>query len=446
VDVARYDELGAVSEEAIRIGTLLRDNRVLGYTAWNTARAASQSGDAARTLEHLREAERHRGDWFEHATGTEFLADGATLLDRVGETTTARRYRRRAKERKAQSRPAVLSAEAALEARTGDPARAEVLLSELLALGQVEARDRWRITLLRAFAALRRGDDSAAALAADAFEQAAAWTESPIPLLRERALSDRLLALAVEAGSQAAARLEVSALPISITTLGRFEVRRGGLVLELPAGKPTALAKLVATRGQLHSEEAIEALWPEVDPDSGRKRLRNVLNRLRASAEIVVRAEHSLELAEGVEVDARRFADEAQHALALAGLRSADAVTVARTAVARYRGELLPDDPYEPWASVTREWLRGRYVELLDLLVDDAEASGELDEALRLQRRRLETDPLDEEQYIRAARLLAAQGRRLAAAEMLRRGSALLERFGLPQPAAFRELAQTLQT
>jgi hypothetical protein len=28
---------------------------------------------------------------------------------------------------------------------------------------------------------------------------------------------------------------------------------------------------------------------------------------------------------------------------------------------------------------------------------------------------------------------------------MLRRGSALLERFGLPEPPAFRELARTLQ-
>jgi DNA-binding SARP family transcriptional activator len=78
------------------------------------------------------------------------------------------------------------------------------------------------------------------------------------------------------------------------------------------------------------------------------------------------------------------------------------------------------------------------------LLVDDAEASGDLDEALRLQRRHLEVDPLDEEQYLRGARLLAAQGRRLAAAEMLQRGTQLLSRFDLPAPPEFDELAGAL--
>jgi ATP/maltotriose-dependent transcriptional regulator MalT/DNA-binding SARP family transcriptional activator len=444
-DLARYDELEANGAEARRIGEILGDQRILAYVAWTGARAASQSGDADATLALLREVERHRGDWFEHATGAEFLAEAAMLLDRVDQHVVARDYLDRARPRVEQAEQSIRLAEAALEARSGDPARAEELLAGL-DLDSIETRDAWRILLLRACAALRRGDERAATFAADAFEQVASWTDAPIPFLRERALSERLLALAVEGGSPAAARIHVGELPIAISVLGRFDVREGGRAIDLPPGKPTALVKLVASRGSVPTEEAIEALWPEVEPESGRKRLRNVLNRLRAVGELVVRSEQALELAGGIEVDALRFADEAGRALSLARVRPGEAVVVARRAAARYHGELLPDDPYESWASVTREWLRGRYVELLDVLVDDAERTGELDEALRLQRRRLEVDPLDEAQYLRAARLLSAQGRRLAAAEMLRRGSALLERFGLPQPPAFGELAKTLQS
>src|SRR5262249_60229019 len=68
--------------------------------------------------------------------------------------------------------PMIAMAEAALLARHGDPLLAEQKL--LAAPGhQVAPREYWRLTLLRAYAAFRRGDADAGALAARAFAEAA---------------------------------------------------------------------------------------------------------------------------------------------------------------------------------------------------------------------------------------------------------------------------------
>jgi DNA-binding SARP family transcriptional activator len=106
-----------------------------------------------------------------------------------------------------------------------------------------------------------------------------------------------------------------------------------------------------------------------------------------------------------------------------------------------YAGDLLPDDPYEPWTAAPQERLRQRHLELLDLLAAEA-LTRDADDALGLLERGIEADPLDDDRYVRAARLLLAQGKRLRAASMLRRGEQVFERLGLPLPEAYRRLAR----
>ena len=78
----------------------------------------------------------------------------------------------------------VLLAEGMIEARDGDPVRAEALLREALELPDLEARVRWRAELLRAWAAHRAGDDDgAASLARGAFDRASALGHPELPLL-----------------------------------------------------------------------------------------------------------------------------------------------------------------------------------------------------------------------------------------------------------------------
>lgn len=436
IDCGRFADAEATVDEERRLGELLADRRISAYAAWTAAKLASQTGDARRTLREVRAAESFRDDWFEHSTGVNFLADAADLLDRVEETELAMDYLERAQARREEAPAAVAQAEAAVLARSGDPVEAEQLLERLATMPRIELREQWRISLLRAHAAVRRGDPAAGTFAAAAFEQAAALSRPFLPLVRDRLVAERLVELAAVSGSASAAQLQHARRPLTISVLGRFEVRRAGEPVRLPPGKPEQLVKLLAvTGGRMPAEQAIEELWPEVDPASGRKRLRNALNRLHAVApEIATREGDVLTLGEA-EVDADLFERQTRQTL------DRPEGAAHRLALARYRGPLLPDDRYEAWAAAPRERLERQYVALLDAAATAAEAAGQFDEALRHVERALDVDPYDEERYRRGAHLLLQQGRRAAALKLLDRAARTLEELGIPIPAEHEELA-----
>jgi len=208
--------------------------------------------------------------------------------------------------------------------------------------------------------------------------------------------------------------------------LGRFAVERGGMTVTPPAGHPSLLVKLVALHGPLAADEAIEALWPDVDAMMGRRRLRNLLNRVKmASGELVVRERGSLRLIDGVEVDLVRFDAAADLALRHPGAAAVE------TAVALYRGELLPEDRYDDWSAAERERLRRRHLDVLDAGAECAHDRGDLAEACRLLDISLQAEPLDERRAVLAARLLAERGRLVAANDVLRRTVRSLAGLGL---------------
>jgi DNA-binding SARP family transcriptional activator len=444
IDLGRLRDAEASLVEAERLGEIFGDARTLGYTAWLRARAAAPLGDAARVRAQLTEAERHRGEWFEHHSGAEFLAEAAVLLDQVGDTELSDAYLGRARERATQAPRYTKLAEGAVAARRGDPTSAERILAEVAELPDLEVRERWRVALFRAWAAHRAGDAAAAGThARDAFDLAAGTGAPDLPLRREPELAEALLPLAAGDGSAAAAEHLPGALAADIVVLGGFHVRRGGRPVELAPGLPTALVKLLAVhRGRRPADEAIEALWPGVDEPSGRKRLRNVLNRLRDTAgELVVRDGETLALAPGAEVDAAQFERAALAALAEPSSPAAD--DRGRAALVLYTGEALPDDRYEDWAAEPRERMRSLALSLLDLLADRAERSGELDEALRLLDRAIEVDRLDESRYVRTARLLLRQGKRGRALDALRAAAAALRELGLEPSDEHRALVRS---
>jgi DNA-binding SARP family transcriptional activator len=105
-----------------------------------------------------------------------------------------------------------------------------------------------------------------------------------------------------------------------------------------------------------------------------------------------------------------------------------------------YAGELLPGDRYEDWAAAPRERLRRRYLALVDLLADDAEARGDLDEAVRQLDAGSAIEPLDERRYLRAARMLLLQGRRASARDVVRRALAVGAELDISPSAELREL------
>jgi DNA-binding SARP family transcriptional activator len=260
-----------------------------------------------------------------------------------------------------------------------------------------------------------------------------------LPLRREPELAAALLPLATDPATEPPAPAAPAA---TITVLGGFEARRGGVQLDLPAGRPEALVKLLAVHGgRRPSEAVIESLWPGVESTSGRKRLRNVLNRLReSSGDLVARDGEALALVDGTDVDAALFERRATEALANPG--AAASTDRARTALALYVGEALPDERYADWAAEPRERLRGRALELLDLLAAAAERDGDLDEALRLLERGIELDRIDEQRYVRSATLLLRQGRRGRALDVLRASAAALRDLGIEPSAEHRALVR----
>jgi DNA-binding SARP family transcriptional activator/ATP/maltotriose-dependent transcriptional regulator MalT len=431
----RLDEAEATLSEATEIGHVLGDHRVRAYAAWTGALLAAQRGDRGRTIELVLEVERHPGDWFVHPTGAEFLADAATALGRVGDDDACAAYLQRAEERAAAlGHPEIAEpARALFEARVGDPARAEELLAALPASPQVPPREHWRLLLFRALAAGRRDDPAAAGLADRAFAAAAIMGYPDLPFLIEHEVAE---AVATTTAERPGPRRE-------IRLLGGFSVTADGATLDVAPGRSSDLVKMLAlTDAPLPTDEVIETLWPEVDPATGRSRLRNLLNRLRGMVGgLVVRDGETLALAPGVAVDARDFDAEARSALAATG---ADRLGVARSALARYSGELLPADRYADWTAAPRERLRRRYLEVLDVLAADAEERGDLDEAIRRLGEAIESEPLDEPRYVRAATLCLAQGRRGSAGAFVERATAVLDDLGLPRSAELEAVARTI--
>ncbi|MCM5571593.1 AAA family ATPase [Burkholderiaceae bacterium FT117] len=210
---------------------------------------------------------------------------------------------------------------------------------------------------------------------------------------------------------------------IRIRLLGDFRLAIDGAELppqRWPNRRAAQLVQLLslAPGRRLPREQAIDALWPQLDAEAGGANLRKAAHHARqaigrADAVVLQGGQVSLCPSSSVEVDAARF-----EALADAALAAADPVACAAAADA-WSGELLPDSPYEPWAEAARVRLRARYLELL-------RASGQWE-------RLAEVEPTDEPAH-RALmhRELAAGNRPAAIRWYFRLRRALQRSLGVP--------------
>lgn len=420
--LGRLDDSAVALREATAIGWRLGDARTVAYAAWSAAELHCQRRDRTAALAALEEAEAHPEGWFERLAGIDFLAHASEIRSILGDEAGARRDLARAEARAAGTArtDAPLPARARLEATYGDPAAALLHLDALDQSPLAYRSNRWLRLLLRGVATARLGDRVEAAGLVRRAQQAAADMGDPDrPARRE----PELLALADPADRSTAPA------KVSVVLLGRFAVERGGVDASPSPGRPATLVKLLALKGTLTVDEAIDVLWPEADLDTGRARLRNLLNRIRAaSGEIIERREGALSLAAGITVDTQRFEDEAAAAVAAPPEARPG---LARGALSRSTGELLPADRYADWAAVPRERLRRRHLALLDLVAEEAISRGDLDEADRLLDTAISTDPLEESRYVRLAQALLAQGRGRQARRVAERGLTVAEDLGV---------------
>jgi len=434
VELGRFAEAEASIDETREIGMAYHEEWAIAYASWGEAALASYSGDRERTVRAVLEAEAHRDVWYEQASGVEFLATAADYLDRVGEHQMALERLARAQERMAGCERPVRVFGAGVLGRSGDPAEAAEAIAATLADYDLEPQELWPLLLLHSYAAYRRADPQAGSLAARAFDMCLELGQPHAPLWRERQVAETLLPLAVAAGSRSAPALLSGTGALSLTLLGRFELRRRGVPADIPPGRPARAVRAVAVAGgRMHAEELIEILWPDTDPERGRNRLRNLLSRLRvAVGDVLARDQQTIVMPPDVESDAALFEAQGRAALAARSAGQASrALGLARSAVDRYGGELLPDDRYEDWVQAPRQRLQALFVELLDVLAADAAERGDVDEAIRLLRRATECEPQDEDRYVRMAQMLASQGRTGSARTTLQRARTSLAELGL---------------
>jgi DNA-binding SARP family transcriptional activator/pimeloyl-ACP methyl ester carboxylesterase len=197
---------------------------------------------------------------------------------------------------------------------------------------------------------------------------------------------------------------------ISIRLLGGFEIRIDGrTVVSEHSGRrdPVRLAELLALSPgrRRHREQVIDALWPDVPPDSTANRLHKAAHFLRVALGLpdsVVLAGETVGLLPNVavHVDVVDFEQLARQALDGDGA-PAERERAADRAIELYRGDLLPHDPYDDWLFHVRQRLQLRVRELL-----------------RSRRRFAElvaVDPIDEDAHVGLMSALLAAGDRAGA-------------------------------
>ena len=435
----RLDEAEAAGLEAASIAERFADRHLSAYAHWSLAWVSTRRRDLPRVRARLERVELDLADWYDLPAGVLFHADAAEMLGDCGEAEAAAEHLRRGRSRAdVAGRDDLLVLPTTLwQARYGDAAAA----AESIAAMSPRPRERWRYALVRAWCAHRLGDDEQAReLAAAAMAEAevlghpetvavvepelAAWAAS---LLGD----DRTAAPASGAGEGR----------VDVVLLGPVQLQRDGIDATPPPGHPTELLALLALRGSTSADAVAETMWPDADTATSRRRLRNLLHRLRAACgEIVVRdRDDRLALAPDVDVD-------------LARLRAAvDAVNAAPTPerAGAARGALRLADPLtqpagEGAVRACREEGARLALVLLDLVVDAAVEADDLDDAAALAARACALDPGDERRLLLLASIRRDAGRLPAAREALSASLRRCVELEVEPSVAHRALARSL--
>lgn len=330
------------------------------------------------------------------------------------------------------ARACLLSARAHAGTAAGDARLSEALeLTErhdLSVLWTRRERPRAAALLTRALAADLPGSETAARLAAAAGREVlhdcvvALGDGDPARARLADAVGEetdvdaetmRILLADAEPGVAAAAertRIVLERRPrpvVRIETFGGLRLYRAGArVPDGTFGRAKARALLGAlvcadTRG-IHRDRLLEHLWPELTPDRGARALDTTLHELRRTLEplapprsggsLIAREGeiYRLALGERDSWDAGEFVRLARPAPGAANEVDLERMLSAETL---WRGEFLPDFPYEPWAEDTRRDLDRERVSLLERLAAALAEMGRPAAAIERYRQLIETDP-----------------------------------------------------
>src|SRR3989440_2726239 len=212
------------------------------------------------------------------------------------------------------------------------------------------------------------------------------------------------------------------------------------------------LGCLLSNSGRrLGREQAMEALWPDLDIETAANRLNGAVHELRqildpelarpAASRMLLLQRDVLELANrtSIWVDADAFESLLNEANSIEvyensevapyqGARTEQVEQLLEEAAALYRGDYLLEELYSEWAAPRREALRRGWIGLLLKLAELREARGSLTGAMEPLNQLLATDPTHETAVRRLMLLLTRLDRRCEALNTYRRLVAMLQR------------------
>ena len=240
-----------------------------------------------------------------------------------------------------------------------------------------------------------------------------------------------------------------------IFVLGAFRVQVSGKeVPDTAWGRPAArrLLKLLAVHPghRLHRERVHDELWPELGPDTVDASFRRALHLARHALEPDLPSRHPSRFialrddllwlndstvwidADGFETDLRNGM-ERDDASALAG------------GLARYVGDLLPEDQYEEWTQLRREQLANLRLtgelRIASLLIE----AGQGEQARRHLEAAIEVDPASEQAYRLLMATLSLGGEQRQALRAYERcRAALEEELGIEPDAETEDLRRRI--
>ncbi len=222
--------------------------------------------------------------------------------------------------------------------------------------------------------------------------------------------------------------------------------------------RPRALLGcLLSSAGRrIGREQAMEALWPDLDIETAANRLNGAVHELRqilepeiarpATSRLLRSERDILELADrsNIWVDAEVFEGLLNESHSITD--AARVEQLLEQAAELYGGDYLLEELYSEWAAPRREVLRRGWIGLLLKLAELREARGQLVSAMGPLNRLLATDPTDETAVQRLMILLTRLDRRGEALSTYRRLAARLQRNYESEPLPeTRELFESLQ-
>lgn len=181
--------------------------------------------------------------------------------------------------------------------------------------------------------------------------------------------------------------------------------------------KPAAILKILALAPghRVHRERLMDLLWPELELAAAGANLRKAIHQARSALDGVSRgAARLIEFQNDVVALAcdGLVIDTASFMSALTAARRSGDADGYRSALARYGGDLLPDDPYEEWADAARREWRDAYVGGLSEWCVLLEANGDIQSAIEAARALVAAEPTREESHAFLMRLYGLAGRR----------------------------------